>query len=444
MHFLIVFGIVQTLTISAGIPATIEITQLPAYGTDDPLKGRVTGVNYTSYHVAPYIHVEGSGWWTKPTSETPTVQISANGDFEVNVVSGGLDHVARIYDLQVLPMDVMPIPASGASSVPTNPALVARTYRYRNGPIVEFANRSWAVKDARYPVGPGGNCFSALPQDIFVDPQGRLHLTITKKEETYWSTEVILTQSLGYGTYVLHTNYRADILDANTTFGAFTWDSFGDDTEIASWPFRELDFEDSRWGNPSDTTNSQAVVQPFNVPGNLIRWTLPDLSQDASLTRCMTWLPGCVHFVTALGHYSPGQIPADKIVDEWTYVEDEDRNHRVPEPGRETFRLNLWLNQSAPLVSAPIEVVVTDFAFTPPGDFDYDGDVDGTDFLRWQQEFSTNPFGSFDLALWKENFGAASPFLIADSMIVPEPGTMMILISVAIVKWFHRNLCVEH
>ncbi|RIK71508.1 MAG: hypothetical protein DCC67_20225, partial [Planctomycetota bacterium] len=58
-----------------------------------------------------------------------------------------------------------------------------------------------------------------------------------------------------------------------------------------------------------------------------------------------------------------------------------------------------------------------------PGDFDHDQDVDGADFLVWQQGFpSTHNAG--DLADWKANFGVA-PAIAA----VPEPA------AVALAAW---------
>ncbi len=224
---------------------------------------------------------------------------------------------------------------------------------------LDFAGRTWAIKDSfGQQVGPGPNRFSADPDDVWVDEQG-LHLTIQKSGPFWYSTEVILAESLGYGTYMFQTDSRQDILDANAVFGAFTWDPFGGGT-IPNNANREIDFEDSRWGNPADPTNSQAVVQPYFVPGNLDRITLPDLSQDAALTRFFTWSPGQVEFTTLRGHHTPDNFPPQDVIHQYTF------NGAVPVPGRETFRFNLWLfNSTAPAGNQPVEVLVNDFQFTP-------------------------------------------------------------------------------
>jgi hypothetical protein len=59
------------------------------------------------------------------------------------------------------------------------------------------------------------------------------------------------------------------------------------------------------------------------------------------------------------------------------------------------------------------------------GDFDYDGDVDGRDFLIWQQGNSPGHLSAADLGAWQTNYGASSTELA--SVAVPESnGTVMV------------------
>jgi len=62
----------------------------------------------------------------------------------------------------------------------------------------------------------------------------------------------------------------------------------------------------------------------------------------------------------------------------------------------------------------------------PPGDFDFDGEVDGRDFLIWQQGGSPDPLSASDLADWQLNFGEGA--LITASVAVPEPRCVTLLI----------------
>ena len=61
-----------------------------------------------------------------------------------------------------------------------------------------------------------------------------------------------------------------------------------------------------------------------------------------------------------------------------------------------------------------------------PGDFDFDGDVDGGDFLRWQRGSGTT-YDAADLTLWENNYGFVAP-LSASSAAVPEPTSVALLI----------------
>ncbi len=56
------------------------------------------------------------------------------------------------------------------------------------------------------------------------------------------------------------------------------------------------------------------------------------------------------------------------------------------------------------------------------GDFDFDGDIDGQDFLAWQRGESSNPLSAADLADWQGEYSAgAASALATSSKPVPEP-----------------------
>ncbi|TWU27401.1 virginiamycin B lyase family protein [Bythopirellula polymerisocia] len=64
------------------------------------------------------------------------------------------------------------------------------------------------------------------------------------------------------------------------------------------------------------------------------------------------------------------------------------------------------------------------------GDFDFDGDVDGRDFLVWQRGGSTNGINSGDLADWQTHYGTP---LVATSVAVPEPGSILSVVTSALI-----------
>jgi len=82
------------------------------------------------------------------------------------------------------------------------------------------------------------------------------------------------------------------------------------------------------------------------------------------------------------------------------------------------------------------------------GDYDYDGDVDGADFLKWQLTLGSttdlmadgNLDGTVnapDLAIWQANYGMVAPLLASAS--VPEPATLVIGIFGAVTLLGRRN-----
>jgi hypothetical protein len=59
-----------------------------------------------------------------------------------------------------------------------------------------------------------------------------------------------------------------------------------------------------------------------------------------------------------------------------------------------------------------------------PGDFDGDEDVDGADFLEWQQGLG-GEFDAQDLADWKANFGTGGGVPAVAS--IPEPASLVLV-----------------
>ncbi len=75
------------------------------------------------------------------------------------------------------------------------------------------------------------------------------------------------------------------------------------------------------------------------------------------------------------------------------------------------------------------------------GDFDIDGDVNGLDFLLWQQGGSPDPLSQSDLADWEVNYGAVAP-LTATSTLVPEPSTWIAMLIGIMTLHFRRDMVV--
>lgn len=356
------------LLVAAGATApSITITHVPAFGSHEDLSGTVSGVDVSQCYIVVYLSVAG-GWWVKPaTAPASRTAIQPDTSWVTDVTTGGIDNEAVEYLVALMPNsagdppDVLGAPTLPASlfsaalaTLPVTRPPYART--------VSFAGRTWGVKASSTPVGPGPNRFSDLPADIWVDSAG-LHLSVRFHDGQWWCTEVVLLESLGHGTYSFQTASRVDTIDPNITVGLFTWDNHGDWAAQPAWPYREIDFEYSRWGWAGDPANAQFVVQPYTTPGNLRRFRIDLTDASPELTSFWEWRADRIHFTSLLGHHTPFIFPPASVIDEWTWTLGP-----VPDEGRENVRFNLWLNNpSGPANGQSAEVLITDFQYFAPG-----------------------------------------------------------------------------
>lgn len=68
------------------------------------------------------------------------------------------------------------------------------------------------------------------------------------------------------------------------------------------------------------------------------------------------------------------------------------------------------------------------------GDFNEDRRVDGADFLLWQRGESPDPLGQEDLVDWQMHYGQSVDALAASPSGVPEPSTLLLLFSSAVLS----------
>jgi hypothetical protein len=103
-------------------------------------------------------------------------------------------------------------------------------------------------------------------------------------------------------------------------------------------------------------------------------------------------------------------------------------------PGEYVFRVS---GSSTLTQMYQFSLAVDALEITQPGDFDNDADVDGMDFLAWQQGKSPIPFSANDLADWQAHYGMSS--FLAGVEIVPEPTSMVFALTPAIFGRFWRR-----
>ena len=228
---------------------------------------------------------------------------------------------------------------------------------FPGGRTVTFAGRTWRVKGPGY-YGPGPSSYGATADFVWVDTDGRMHLTIKKSGSTWYSTEVTLEEALGYGDYIFTTRGRLDTLDSRAVLGLFIWE-YGQcyDPGYLWWnPYDEVDVEISRWGTPGNALG-QFVAQPYDWAGNLDRFNAT--YGDGEVTSyAFRWLSDRVEFRSWRG--GPSGEGTSTPIHSWTYT-----GPHIPRPESPRVHLNLWQFNGAPATNQ--EVVLDAFTFVPVG-----------------------------------------------------------------------------
>lgn len=200
-----------------------------------------------------------------------------------------------------------------------------------------FSGRTWIVKNGYN--GPGPNTWSDAPEAVFVDALGRLHLKITLVNGVWYSSEVYLPNSLGYGTYQFDIDSSISTIDPNVVAAPFLYQ---DDTH-------EIDMEFSNWQSPGDQMG-QYTVQPFTIAGNMTRFNVPTGAYPS--THTMQWMPTQISFSSS---------KSGTTFKQWTYTGSSNFT-----PGHEVVHINTWMIDGvAPSNGQEQELIIKSFTFTP-------------------------------------------------------------------------------
>jgi hypothetical protein len=321
----------------------ITFTVVPCKGVwGARVQGRVellAGEKFSDFQICLYILVAG-GWWTKPTFAQPYVEIKQDLTWEAIYTTGGSDDQASQLLAVLTPRGYFPPASAGSPVLPQELAErgFPRALADRGERRIEFAGLRWSVKDLFW--DPGPNSFSNSSRNVWVDSEG-LHLRISQVGGRYVCAEVVSERAFGYGRYVWTVAGPVGRLNENVVLGLFTFD-----LAAPQAAYREVDVEFSRWGDPASPTNAQYVVQPFDRPGHLHRFSMPP--DEEITTHVLDWRPDRIRFQSYRGDFAEAP-PADALLQEWVYPPSGVQPApRVPEPGAGNVRMNLWLYQSRP------------------------------------------------------------------------------------------------
>jgi hypothetical protein len=323
---------------------TIEFSRVPpadAGGPDklDIIQGRVIGARPGERIV---LYAKNGNWWVQPLVDEPLTRIQSDSKW-VNSTHLGTEYAALLVEPGYRPpatMSALPLPGGGVVAVASAKGVTSGSSVSKT---VFFGGYEWRIRDA--PSNRGGmNMYD--PSNAWTDSDGALHLRIAKIANQWTCAEATLTRSFGYGTYSFVVRDTSH-LEPAAVFTMFTWDYAGTNPS-----HREMDIEVSGWGDPT-TKNAQYVVQPFYVPEDASRFTVP----SGILTHSFRWEPGRVSFRTVRGSERGNK---ERPIAEHVFTSG------VPSPGAESVRLSLFIFGSAkePLQKEN-EVVIEKFEYLP-------------------------------------------------------------------------------
>ncbi len=246
----------------------------------------------------------------------------------------------------------------------------------RQGDVVDFAGRKWDIKYSNTPVGPGPNNFSRLYDDVWVDENGYLHLTIAKHNDTWYSSEVVGQDNLGYGTYIFTIQADPMSFSENVVFGLFTWDN----NTLLTDGNSEVDIEFSKWGDATAEEPTTFSVQPvsfgtFYPERTRERFIDPDVLKGVT-THLFNWTDTLITWYSYAGEDYENATP----IATWSFnlnnpprvKQDGNQTSQpivIPAPGATTnCRMNFWtlpFSAIGPNNGLTHEVVIRDFKYIP-------------------------------------------------------------------------------
>ncbi|MEO8072681.1 MAG: hypothetical protein ABI686_05480 [Acidobacteriota bacterium] len=326
----------------------IEFTKIPPASDGGPKKvlpieGRVSGASSEQKIV---LFARSGTWWVQPQSDKTMTNIESDGTWK-NETHLGTEYAALLVEADYRPpltADELPTVGGSIKVVASVPGGQLGAAEEDAPKFLQFSGYEWKIRTIASDRSGAVSEFDAA--NAWTDEKGFLHLKISRNGDNWTCAEVSLTRSLGYGTYRLIT-HDVSQLEPAAVLSFDTWD----DLE-AGQNHRQVDVEVTRWGDPLNK-NLQYVVQPYNIPANVARFTIP----GGVLTHSFDWQPGRVDFKTVRGANEDQKAAP---------IAEHQFSSGVPAPGDERILINFYAFHYAKIpLEKEAEVVIEKFEFLP-------------------------------------------------------------------------------
>src|SRR6516225_7449299 len=182
---------------------SIEFSKIPpaAQGgreRTDTIAGSVTGARPGQRIV---VYARSGPWWVQPSPDQPFITIQADSKWSTTTHLG-YEYAALLVEPAYHPPPTMDVaPTQGGSVVVVNIVKGVGSLSPNPTKPLRFSGYDWRVRTVSADRGGVNNLYDA--DNAWTDPGGALHLRISKKSDRWTCSQVVLTRSLGYGTYIV-------------------------------------------------------------------------------------------------------------------------------------------------------------------------------------------------------------------------------------------------
>ncbi len=218
---------------------------------------------------------------------------------------------------------------------------------------ITWAGRTWKVTNGGMAgVAPGN------PDNVTIDAQGYLHLSIVQREGTWTASELFTTDRFSFGTYQWVIEGNVYDMDPTTVLGLFP---YGPVHHLGADAENEIDIEFSQWNKTCHGCNADFTVYPSTgnrKPKGVSAWEDNFHVTGGTLTTArMEWFPDHIVFTIMNGAHRIGTT--SEVIKTETYSSDKTN---IP---REAFPvgINLWCFKKTPATNQ--SVIIRDFQFAP-------------------------------------------------------------------------------
>jgi hypothetical protein len=324
---------------------SIEISRVPPASPGGPermdlIEGRVIGAKSGQQIV---VYAKNDLWWVQPLFSRPSTTIQSDSTWS------SFTHLGTEYAALLVEAGYHPPPKIAGLPSEGNGVLAVLSVKGKDAvptPLktIHFSGYDWTVRSGVSDRGGELNAYDS--GNVWTDEKGYLHLRMGEVNGRWSCAEVLLTRSLGYGTYKFIVQDSAH-LEPSNVLGIFT-----EDERLSEGVRVELDIELSQWGK-AGSKNAQYVVQPYYIPENVVRFSVP----SGVVTHTLRWKPGVASFKTVRGLLA---VPGSKNISEHVFTSG------IPAAAAEVIHIDLYdFFHSKSNSQRLAEVVIEKFEYLP-------------------------------------------------------------------------------